>query len=1339
MDLHRYQRAHELFEQLADAPISEQADALARVSGEDAELGQLLSRLLALDQAVDSLVTLDGDVASAVVAEAVGAVPTDIAGMEVIRELGRGGMGVVYEAQQRTPRRRVALKTLPPLRDTARLREQLRAEVEALAKVEHPGVPRVYQLLEHEGMPVLSMELVRGRRLNEHASGLGLKERVALLIGITEAIVAAHDQGVIHRDLKPGNVLVTDDGQVKVLDFGIAALEGEDGVTAGTPGWCAPEQLLGGQTSKATDVYGLAAVGWALVTGGPPEAPPEGPLPRPAEMPRPLYAVLSRALSRQPEDRYPDARALLEDLQRYARDRVVSPLARDPRARLGAALRRHRSLAALSALALVAVGIFGLLGFIDQNLQRGRARHELSAVQQLSEQLGVASPEVHEAFRTLVGSPRFQGMPEVHEAWRWCATQPGCHPAAAGMAWVTAPNAEARRRAAVPLARYLAEHERWAGLAVVMEDLPPHELPELRRAVASQRWDPAALEPLLDARERPLLGLLTQAEPILAAMNGKLLEGGYRAMQTARDTLVVQDAEGQEVLRWQPSKGQLTQMTAAPDGALWVNVNELGTIFRWAPGDAAPVAIETHGRIADTFFADLDADGIMERYTSRFQDSLALLVAEPPEGPSHEVEGVDLEKLRVWVRNVVGPGAQGEAWLAVKGWGASGVLRVEGLPDHARITGRLRVFPDSLVELRRPGQVSELVVVGLQAGSSPSRLMPSDTPQRIARVSRERTPRPTAVETPPFRGRGSAADLDGDGWDDLVLALAEGTHVRREGPEGTSDWLSLPGLEVMHVGQADADPADELWVRTPEQAWILGVQGAPPLPVRALEPLPEPFEPPEVIKGQARVTWDQLERLVGVQLGQEAAARFEELGTQAGESGLHALLRALTLYSSAEDRARVASQLAYRPLAPEDKARVRAVLVEVHDREGLAHLDAAPAAETFRLGAEDDLEGWRVLTPEGVRLLEEDGLAELRLHASRGAALELPLSGGEGGVAVELDFELQEMEFGSRLELELVAEGWSAHVSLGRGHGAAWGTSLATLRCAAGEAQVRENYPMDLGPRRLRLSWLREAGTLRCSMDDEPATSVPLPEPPGGPLRLRLQYTDTHGGVAAGRLLWRGLSLRGATPAPLPTADDRTRMVHGDAAAAARVVAGDDPVAALEARRVLGLPLVEALRASPEATRVLLRLRPGEWLPVAAEALGDSLSAAVAEAWILPLECEDPWTLPLVLSAQLRGARADSESERILVMTRASALIQAGRLIEADRLLAPLRAQGLPSAWRITALLEDRRGDPEATQRALTRWLELSPRPETDLEVSLRDPSFGPLVSRSMPLPPSVD
>jgi tetratricopeptide (TPR) repeat protein len=308
----------------------------------------------------------------------------------VVGEIGHGGMGVVYRARQAEPDREVALKVLAmpfPTQDAVR---RFRREAAALARLRHEGVATIHEsgTIENAGgsVPFFAMELVEGVPITESLlvnKSCGLNGRVELLVQVCEAVEHAHQKGVIHRDLKPGNVLVDRNGRARVLDFGIARLidaEGEAtgatqdaGRLVGTPAYMSPEQIRGGDIDTRSDVFALGVLAFEVLTDAYPHRERPRGLPQAAalwtagtprlasclckDLPRDFDAVLLKAMAHDPKDRYQGAAAFGRDLQRAANGHAVD--ARVPTAlyRLSRLVRRHRLATALAGMVALAITV----------------------------------------------------------------------------------------------------------------------------------------------------------------------------------------------------------------------------------------------------------------------------------------------------------------------------------------------------------------------------------------------------------------------------------------------------------------------------------------------------------------------------------------------------------------------------------------------------------------------------------------------------------------------------------------------------------------------------------------------------------------------------------------------------------------------------------------------------------------------------------------------------------------------------------------------------------------------------------------------------------------------
>lgn len=268
---------------------------------------------------------------------------------ELLEELGRGGMGVVYKAKHRTLDRVVALKMIRQgMSAAASDLVRFRQEAQAAARLDNPHVVRVFEVGEFNGQPYFTMQFVDGQTLSQRlADGpLPPREAAALLLPVVEAVQAAHEQGVLHRDLKPSNILIDQQGRALVTDFGLAKrVEGDNSLTntgaiLGTPTYMSPEQAAGsrGRVGPASDVYSLGAILYQTLTGRPPfqgSTPMETVLMVLEQEPLPPRLVNSKAdpmlemitlkcLQKPAELRYESAAALADDLRAYLADEPIA-------------------------------------------------------------------------------------------------------------------------------------------------------------------------------------------------------------------------------------------------------------------------------------------------------------------------------------------------------------------------------------------------------------------------------------------------------------------------------------------------------------------------------------------------------------------------------------------------------------------------------------------------------------------------------------------------------------------------------------------------------------------------------------------------------------------------------------------------------------------------------------------------------------------------------------------------------------------------------------------------------------------------------------------------------
>ena len=360
-----------------------------------------------------------------------GMVGTTLLHYRIVRALGCGGMGEVYAAEDTRLHRIVALKLLPTATSTDPERlARFRREAQAVAALNHPNVVTVYSVDETEGTHFLTMELVEGKTLAEliPPRGFPLDQLLEIAIPLTDAVSAAHTQGVVHRDLKPSNVMVGPGGRVKVLDFGLAKLRHEslggtqtalstDGLTAphqvfGTPAYMSPEQAEGRPADHRTDIFSLGIMLYEMATGRRPftgdspmlvisslikDAPPPVAPQRP-DLPADVDRILRRCLAKDPARRYQTALDLKTELEELPRSASSSPPILVP-------VRRSRIGAPLVAAVLAILVVAGLV----------RGWNALQGTPGGSDPAGVAHP----VFTQLTSAPAAELFPSLSPDGKW--------------------------------------------------------------------------------------------------------------------------------------------------------------------------------------------------------------------------------------------------------------------------------------------------------------------------------------------------------------------------------------------------------------------------------------------------------------------------------------------------------------------------------------------------------------------------------------------------------------------------------------------------------------------------------------------------------------------------------------------------------------------------------------------------------------------------------------------------------------------------------------------------------------------------------------------------------
>ena len=305
---------------------------------------------------------------------------------QIIEEIGRGGEGVVYRARQKSLNRTVALKVigLGKWSSTPHLK-RFRHEAEAAASLEHPQIVPIYEIGERDGSCYFSMKFVEGGRLDEVAQTEPMSARRAaeLLVKIARTVQFAHEHGILHRDIKPGNILLDKNGEPHLTDFGLARLiEQESTITnsfdvLGTPSYMAPEQAAGHtkELTAAADVYSLGAVFYQMLTGEPPfaggttyetirlvlETEPRNPRTRSPKLDIDVATICLKCLEKNPANRYPTAKALAEDLERWLRHEPIQARRTGIFSRAGKWVRRNPAVTTLAAVIVALALVVGTL------------------------------------------------------------------------------------------------------------------------------------------------------------------------------------------------------------------------------------------------------------------------------------------------------------------------------------------------------------------------------------------------------------------------------------------------------------------------------------------------------------------------------------------------------------------------------------------------------------------------------------------------------------------------------------------------------------------------------------------------------------------------------------------------------------------------------------------------------------------------------------------------------------------------------------------------------------------------------------------------------------------
>ncbi len=1130
-----------IFEAVVELDGARRAERLAELCGGDAALRAMVEQMLEADAAEDEVV-VDRRIRDALVADLLeseiragrrapeAALPDRIGPYRVLRVLGSGGMGVVYEAEEEHPQRRVALKVLhADLTDSDEILARFRGEVQTVADLRHPAIPRVFAAGEVDGSPWLAMERIEGAHLHHAAAGRPEPLRIGLLISVCAVVEAAHARGVLHCDLKPSNVIVDQQGLPHVLDFGLASTTRPEGDRTGTPEFMAPEQRRGEALDATADVFSLGRIGAVIL----PEASGD------------LAAVLARATAETPSDRYPSVAALRDDLERVRSFRpIAGRAAAGHRLRLFA--RRHRR--ALGLLALGAALLVGLLGGADalsdrRDRQRGEARERAAAARLERLRDRVVDPDREELFEDFAQLPENQGTWALAEAWMargdvlLAAERVDEGRLALAEAYARAADVDQQRRALERLGLHFAHEDRWDQLSALLEG--GHDSPDLRRrlALGTRRLDalPAPLSAWATGTRLETRAYRVDLEPgrdsllafdqSRARVERRQLAPGLPQVETwpmpeglvygfsfpqlvqgHPDTLLVRDAA------WRPAIWRLgeplattgegppqTLLSHASDGGP-IYVGTGGTLGRavlrlspphWAVDTPSPELDALDSDVAALLLQDLDEDGISE-----------LVVAQ---GPWHAFA------VTVLVRD----GADGR-WRvdATRQMGNVERLATLQTPDGLRLVAVVSPSVENRIvwgDDRPAGGPAGITLLDWTPGAlDPVAFVPMNASRSAALRAAE------------------VGDLDGDGDEDLVVVGSSSgrpfTWLLSWDEGGLVPLPRVWGLAPMAVAQVDADPELELVVRVPDDdhhTWVLG-SGDQPLPPILPAAAPRPaFTGGSPVDPAIERTWTRAHRLADLGLRAEAARlllRAEPLAASEEEAaGLGVRAAELLVEGGRIGEAR---RLLEGPAPAEPTLAARrhrlAVRTALLDRDWVAAEALEPdAAVRAGIAAElgwsglpeaspplDLLEPRRWLVSDPASFAIGSGRGRLDLFAYEGAVAATSFTPDRDGVDLRLDLALEDVEFGAALRVSLIDPAGAPALSVYVAHGGGGVDTYLEAGCLLGEDTTSDRWPQRRGhvtawddrapaePITLRVAWSRTTGRMLCLIEGKDGDRV---------------------------------------------------------------------------------------------------------------------------------------------------------------------------------------------------------------------------------------------------------
>lgn len=595
----------------------------------------------------------------------------------ILGVLGEGGMGVVYLAEQEKPRRVVALKVIRAGASSPSMRRRFELETQLLGRLQHPGIAQIFDAgvadTGHGSQPYFAMEYIRGKPLLEHAAAhrLGTRERLRLFVEVAQAVHYAHQNGVIHRDLKPGNVLVDEHGHPRILDFGVARSSAESdssttirtdlGQLIGTVPYMSPEQL-GGDTSlidTRSDVYALGVLMYELISGRLPHDVRQKPIPEAIRIigqqdHTPLSSInrvfrgdldtiVTKALEKDRRRRYQTAAELALDVQRYLQDEPIVARRASTLYQLQKLAKRNRALVAALALVLLAL----VAGTVVSTM------YALRAAAALSDAVAARSEE---ALLRIVAEDRRQ---EAEGLARDALRQAYLANIAAADSALSASDMSTARRRLLMVSENLRGNWEWRYLFHRLDDtytflgLGGSALYAMKHASAEGSlvvgcWDrsvrvlpPGEFTPrlVLSGHTGRIFAVDVTADGRVAVASGD--GGSIRAWDLQRGTVISEwQASEQAIHDLAISSDGSTVVSAAEDGRvrLW-QLTSGGPLREWTGHEASAVAVAFTGPSSTDAAAEIvsaSADGTL-RWWSRAEDA-ALRVVDAHTGSLRDME-----------------------------------------------------------------------------------------------------------------------------------------------------------------------------------------------------------------------------------------------------------------------------------------------------------------------------------------------------------------------------------------------------------------------------------------------------------------------------------------------------------------------------------------------------------------------------------------------------------------------------------------------------------------------------------------------------------------------------